>query len=433
MNRATLRACRIRGMLRAQKRPHISFHTPGHKRAGTDITELPYSDNLLSPTGVIARAEADIAAILGADASFLLTDGSTCGIFSMLYALRGAGCLRIAVPAYAHRSVWNACEALGLVPVAMAQDDAGGFPAQPTVAAMADALARADALLLTSPDYYGYFPDLAAARALCTKRAKPLLIDGAHGSHLHGTPHYAGGFADLWVDGVHKSLPALTQGGVVSAKGEWAPRLKEGVGVFRTTSPSYPVMASVEYAVKYPRNERLERAAEQAKARLGALCNDDWSKIVLPFGVAADAAEAALMSRGIYCEFNDGDRLMFYLSPATRMRHLKKLVRLCTKLPRGTVAAAQETEDGTGAAEAPDATRKRSDADMGGGKIVLCPLKAAVGRTCARDCGLFPPCMPLLRRGETVTADKAARLARAKNTFGLTDGRIAVYGEEEDA
>ena len=50
--------CHIVRMLRAQRR-HTSFHTPGHKRPGADITELPYSDDLSDPTGVIARAQED--------------------------------------------------------------------------------------------------------------------------------------------------------------------------------------------------------------------------------------------------------------------------------------------------------------------------------------------------------------------------------------
>ena len=51
----------IAEMLRSQKKGHISFHTPGHKRAGADITELSYSDNLSSPSGVLSDAEKGIA------------------------------------------------------------------------------------------------------------------------------------------------------------------------------------------------------------------------------------------------------------------------------------------------------------------------------------------------------------------------------------
>ena len=211
---------------------------------------------------------------------------------------------------------------------------------------------------------------------------------------------------------MHKSLPALTQGAVVSAKGAWAERLRDGVRVFRTSSPSYPVMASVEYAVRYPENVRLERAAREAKRAAGALGNDDWTKIVVPFGNRADEAEAYLTARGVYCEFNDGNYLMFYLSPATKLRELKKLTRLLARLPRGEVAD-----------EAPIA-------GMGGGETVLLPLERALGRTCARDCGRFPPCMPLIRRGERVTAEKAENLRAAANTYGLTDGMIEVFSRE---
>ena len=102
------RDCRIAEMLARQKK-HVSFHTPGHKRAGTDITELSYSDDLSSPRGVIKTAEEEIARILGAERSFILTDGSTSGVYAMLAALRAAGCKRIAVPTFSHISVQNGC------------------------------------------------------------------------------------------------------------------------------------------------------------------------------------------------------------------------------------------------------------------------------------------------------------------------------------
>lgn len=435
-------------MLRSQKR-HISFHTPGHKRAGMDITELPYSDDLSDPKGVLALAQADAGRILGAKQSFFLTDGSTCGVFCMLYALRSRGCLHICVPTYAHKSVFHACEVMGLTPVLLPQETVGGIPRQPSREAIAKALSEADALLLTSPDYYGFFAPLAAARELCDEQNKPLAVDGAHGSHLHGTPMHAGGFADLWVDGVHKSLPALTQGAIVSAKGDWAQALRAGVERFRTSSPSYPILASIEYAVKYPRNARIEAAADRAKRLLSALKNDDWTKIVLFFGDAADGAEAYLEAHGVYPEFCDGNYLLFYLSPATKVRELQKLVRLVRKLKRAEPALAAQaaracdaiaqsgsvapySEQGPQSSAAAPAS-EASASDMAGGKqvrtVMLLPDEA-VGRVCARACGMVPPCLPLIVRGEVVTAEKAARLKRARHTFGMTDGRIAVFSEE---
>lgn len=324
-------------MLRAQRADHISFHTPGHKRAGADITELSYSDNLYAPHGAIKRAEEDAAEILGAARSFFLTDGSTSGVFSMIYAAKSAGCRALAAPAFSHPSVFHACEVMGMELVIVPQTVRRGIPLQPKEEDVAAAVEKAEALLLTSPDYYGFFPPMAAASKMCRAAEKPLLLDGAHGAHLHFTDGYAGKFADMWVDGAHKSLPALTQGAVVSANGMWAEKLARAVRMFRTTSPSYPILASVEYAVKYPRNEAVERASEAFKRRHGCLENDDWSKILVPFGEKSGEAQAFLEAQGVYPEFNDGNYLMFYLSPRTKERELETLSALLEKLPRGRV------------------------------------------------------------------------------------------------
>ena len=400
----------IADMLKKQKK-HLSFHTPGHKRAGGDITELSYSDNLMNPTGAIMRAEEDLARILHADKSYILTDGSTAGDFSMIYALKTAGKTRLALPAYCHASVKNACRAAGVQTVECCARRERCIPVQPSADELAAALQQADALLLTSPDYYGFFAPLEEARALCKAAGKPLLIDGAHGSHLHFTRAHAGLYADMWVDGVHKSLPALTQGAVVSAKGAWTQPLGEAVKIFRTSSPSYPIMASVEYAVKYPRNEAIERAAERFKLQLDALPNDDWSKILIAFGANCDAAQRYLESRGVYPEFNDGNYLMFYLSPRTKGAHLKKLAALLRRIPRAAIE-----EDGI-------------QTGRSGDLRTWVPVTEAVGRVCALECGLFPPCVPLLRAGDKITASAAARLAKG-GAFGLRGDLICVYAEE---
>lgn len=399
----------IATMLKGQKK-HLSFHTPGHKRPGADVTELSYSDNLASPHGVIARAEADIGEILGANRSFLLTDGSTCGVHAMLYALKLSGAKSVAFADVSHVSVKNGCILCNLEAVIIPTETKDEIPLPPTIEAMEEGLKRADALLLTSPDYYGNFPDLAGASALCKRNQKPLLIDGAHGGHLHFTERHAGKYADLWVDGVHKSLPALTQGAVVSAKTEeWANRLQEGVSLFRTTSPSYPIMASVEEAVKYPRNVALERDAAAFKKQVGAYQNDDWTKIVIPFGERSDAAQAYLEEKGIYCEFNDGNYLMFYLSPCTKKRWLTGLKRVLARIPR-----------------APVSEKKRTDGERSE-KTEWIPLSCAVGKTCAQDAGRFPPCIPLIKEGEIVTQASVRALLSAKGTFGIKDGKISVY------
>ena len=55
----------------------------------------------------------------------------------------------------------------------------------------------------------------------------------------------------------------------------------------------------------------------------------------------------------------------------------------------------------------------------------LPPLQA-VGRVCARNAGVTPPCYPVAVAGEQLTAQAAELLASAKHTFGLREGKVAV-------
>ena len=401
-DKRTRKACRIYQMLSAQKRKHLSFHTPGHKQKGFDITELSYSDNLACPRGCIAQAEREIAQILGASKSFILTDGSTSGVFSMLYAAKTLGVKKVFVIEPAHGSVYNACVVTGLVPLSTEKG--------------------ADAVLCTSPDYYGNIARLSELRALCEKEQKLLLVDGAHGGHLHfDKTLYAGAYADFWVDGVHKSLPALTQGAVVSARTEaQAVALCEAVKLFRTTSPSYPIMASVEYAVKYPRNEKLEaQVKEYASTQERVEIQGDWTKMCAVFGKRAFEAEKWLQQKGAFAEFCDGETVCFYLSPATKEREFKTL---CKLLETAFDKYPFERETSVERNPAPLVFKETA------GEWV--ELSVSENRVCAANCGLFPPCVPLIKKGERITKENIEKLQKVNNVFGLNDGKIFTYKEE---
>lgn len=424
-DKKTLRVCRIYRMLRENaKRRHLSFHTPGHKRGKWDVTELSFSDNLASPTGCIALAQEEIASLLGANGSFLLTDGSTSGVLSMLHAARALGVKRVAAPVLSHKSFLNGCKLLSLTPVWFPTRTLGGVPLPTAVSDFSSSLNEADALFLTSPDYYGNIPDLQRIRDICRENGKLLLIDGAHGGHLRfERTLYAGAYADLWVDGVHKSLPAFTQGAVVSARTEAGVKaLAEAVDIFRTTSPSYPVMASVEYAVKYPRNERLERAAtELALSLKNARFGGDWTKLCVQTP-RADGVKAALEKRGIYPEFSDGNVICFYLSPATKIREFKTLKRILKRLEKQT-ALERGTE-----VERVHAPLVLTEEQQNKG-VEEIDLARTEGRICAKACGLFPPCLPLLFVGERIGKEKVERLLKAEQTFGLNGNKITVVKE----
>lgn len=427
-----------------------SYHMPGHKAnaefrkffpvADMDVTELSYSDNLANPSGVIADAQREIASILGAARSYILTDGSSLGVFAMLYAASKRGS-KVIVPRNCHQSVWNACRVLGLEPIIVQGTAENGImlpPAPLDIARIVENDATVSGLIVTSPDYYGNIAPLQEYAAILKRYKKILMADGAHGAHLAFSPDrkgYAGKFADIWVDGAHKSLSTLTQGAVLNVNDSDLFRdAEEGLSVFRTTSPSYPVMASVEYGIKQLANnpsllQHAEKAALALREHKGLYIypSADWAKVAVdcePYGISADLALEELEKRNIYCEFSDGRYLLFYLSPAVETGAVKRIGKVLksvfsnkklanTYRPRPQIFPAARTYSFQYALKKP---------------AEWVEPEAAVGRMCAQNFGLTPPCTPVCVAGEMIT-DSAVGAIKYGKTYGLLNGKIKVVAK----
>ena len=75
------------------------FHMPGHKRRALpfpnpytiDITEIDGFDNLHYAEGLIREAEERAAKLYGADRSYYLVNGSTCGLLAAICAAARRG------------------------------------------------------------------------------------------------------------------------------------------------------------------------------------------------------------------------------------------------------------------------------------------------------------------------------------------------------
>lgn len=424
---------------------------PGHKGgaefarhfpiAAIDITELSYSDNLACPQGVIAAAQRDIAEIAGANFCHILTDGSTSGVLSMLYAAGTRG-KKIIVPRNCHKSIWNGCRLLGLEPIIAACGFSDGLctPPEPEeIQRLLDVNPDICGMIAVSPDYYGKVAPLDEYARILRAKGKLLLVDGAHGAHLafnENRRHYAGVYADLWVDGAHKTLPTLTQGAAVFCKdAELDNALSAGLDIFRTTSPSYPVMASVEYGYKYLyENKRLLRELRENRARAAARLSleaapaDDETKLAVDFGgagICADKAAEELEKRGIYPELSDGRYVLFYLSPTVDAAAWDRLVIAVDDVVKsgalaGTYAAnkAAFCNKNTGFLRAVNAEKERV------------PIEFAVGRICAENAGIMPPCIPLAVAGDIITEECAAALSGARGAFGTDEGKVTVVKGE---
>ena len=324
-------------MLKAHaKGKHLSFHTPGHKAKGWDITELSYSDNLACPQGAILRAERDAAEILGADRSFFLTDGSTAGVLSMLYAAKRLGARSVAFPENAHKSVYNGCKLLGLRPVLLSVPRWRFVTLQPPRGELTAKIGGADALLLVSPDYYGNL----ARSGVCAAAVRRVGQTPSRRRRARRASAFRR--EDLCRDvcrpvgGRRAQEPARADPGRRRIRPR--PRAFGGSrGGGRHIPHQQPLLSRARVrriCAEISRNERLEERAFRFAARFPGrvYTGGDWTKITALFGRRAFDAEKYLESKGIYAEFCDGDGVMFYLSPATKMRELAALERALSKM-----------------------------------------------------------------------------------------------------
>lgn len=427
----------------------VRLHVPGHKNssdfrtnfpvAPIDFTELDFSDDLNCPTGVIKKAQDDIAEILGAKKAYITTDGSSSGVMVMMFCAQAYG-NKIIVPRNSHKSVFNACRILNVEPVIVQGEEVDGILTPPSPELIETLIVNdvnISGMILASPDYYGNVAPLGEYAEILRKYSRLLFVDGAHGAHLalnEGRQFHASLYADMWTDGAHKCLPTLTQGSIVCVNDEkLVARVEEGLSIFRTSSPSYPIMASVEYGVKYFVNNpkqlaKAKAVAEELRSSLKGIPiydSPDWTKLSVDFlslGISPYRAQGILQKKGIYPEMNDGRYLLFYLSPSIdgycAIELKNALIAICAqKKLKNTYVRLPEI---------PKTDRTYSYLYAYKQKYEWIPLDGAIGKMSADNVGISPPSLPVLVAGEIVTKEAIACLTTAKSTFGVQGGKIKV-------
>jgi arginine/lysine/ornithine decarboxylase len=407
-----------------------------------DITEI--EDGGLYSS--IENAKADLKEILGAGAVEILSTGASVGVLSAVYSVKDLGDSLI-INRSAHKSVYNALKLSNLEPIVCANGFENGLPKLPTAKETAKALDQnpnAVGVLYTYPDYFGRTFDIKAIKKEVEKRGKLLIIDGAHGGHyafLEGLV-YAGEYADIWIDSLHKTASTLNQGALILAKDEkYQDRISGAVEIFNTTSPNYPIIASCEYGVKELNENKLALSkfnslVNEIKLKLTNLGvslveNNDPYKItvdLLKSGININELLTGLNEKNIYYELFDGERFILFMpSIKTKKGELKTLYKVFAKC---SVLGKSEFAE-----EKISVPKKRA-----GYLESLCAeteeveIEKSTGRICAENAGVFPPCYPIIICGEEINKSVVKKLIKAESenkAFGVKNGKIKVKVKAE--
>ncbi|WP_432406285.1 aminotransferase class I/II-fold pyridoxal phosphate-dependent enzyme [Wukongibacter sp. M2B1] len=256
------------------KRNMVSFHVPGHKNGKIfekysleinnnigqfDITEIPGSDNLHAPEGIIKEAQERAKSFYGGDHTFFLINGTTCGIVSMIMSVTNPGD-KIIVQRDCHRSVISGMILGGIVPAYVKPQVNSSLLL--SMALTPDSIEKAikenpdaKAVIITYPNYYGICSDIEKIVDIVHKYNKILIVDEAHGAHLKLSDKLpisaldAG--ADMVVQSTHKTLPSFTQSSMLHVKGKRVDidKLKTMLALNQSSSPSYLLMGSLDMAM----------------------------------------------------------------------------------------------------------------------------------------------------------------------------------------
>lgn len=293
------------------KQKNINFHIPGHKHGrglpqglrATDIfsldqTEVPGLDDLHCPTGPIKKAQELAAELFHADHTFLLVNGTTCGLQAAIMALCGPED-SLLVPRHAHRAIAGALVLSGAAPVYLKSlvNREFGVPVGVVPAEVTGAIKESPSLkavLQVHPTYHGFAANLRAVTEICHEHGIPVLADEAHGAHFSFHPALPVTAmdvrADVSVQSTHKTLTALTQGSMLHIKGNRVNRedIARNLRLLETSSPSYPVMASLDLA-------RRQMAEEGRTLMAGVLEMSHWTRERLTSieGIKCAGTEAA--------------------------------------------------------------------------------------------------------------------------------------------
>lgn len=411
----------------------LRAHMPGHKGKAfddrifmkdiycADITEVYGADSLFEADGIIRESEENMSLLYNTAGTAYSASGSTLCIQAMLAVMKEEG-RRIVAVRNVHRSFLNAAALLDLdIKWILPEYDGGILSGSVSLREIDKALAECEGrgcLFITSPDYTGRIADIRSISEICRKRGARLLVDNAHGAHLaffEKNMHPIALGADLCCDSAHKMLPALTGAAMLhTSRAEYAGKLKYYMGLFASTSPSYPVLASLDLCTDYIENhiradisDNLRFIDNFRKAFSGRFSFGEGD----PFHILIKAGESGIDGReldgklraaGVVSEYSDSFLVLLLMSPINREADYRRLADSLDKAYRsckkGNIIKQTVCPE-----KLPEKVMSIREAVFSPSEYI--PVDDALGRICAAPSVPCPPAVPVVASGERISGE----------------------------
>lgn len=317
-----------------------------------DITEVDPLDNLHAPEGIIKEAQELLAKTYDVRKAYFVVNGSTAGNLASIFDAFNEGD-EILVERNCHKSVYNGIilrklKVKYIEPVIY--EDKGLFlaPTEKEIYKAINKCKNAKGIILTYPNYFGIGYDIVETLKDLKDRGLKIIIDGAHGAHYGITeklPKSIVKYADYIVLSAHKTLPSLTQGSYLLINNDT--NVDFYLKAFMTTSPSYLIMSSLDYARYYLENygkedydklidlaikwsikiNNLNKVRVLSKEDLPRGYDLDLSRyiLILKKGYSGHKLLNYLRSLNIQCEMSFSGGVVLILSPFNLEKDFEKI------------------------------------------------------------------------------------------------------------
>lgn len=434
---------------------YYGFHMPGHKRNNNiikadlpyqiDISEIEGFDDLNHPQGNLKEAQKKAARVYGAEESYFLINGSTAGILSAIMGSTKRGS-RILISRNCHKSVYNAVLMKELNPEYLYpryyEDPGlnGEIRANDVIQAL-EQVPGIEAVVVVSPTYEGVVSDIPEIAAAIHERGIPLIVDQAHGAHFGFHPDFPGNAnkegADIVIHSLHKTLPALTQTGLLHINGNIAPRedIRAHLQMLQSSSPSYPLMAGIDACIQLLEQEGTTRFGQfienltefrremkkLKKLRLVETPIHDPSKVVISTSgtdiTGKELFDRLLSEYHLQLEMAAGSYVLALTSIADTKTGFDRLAYALKEIDASLNCGAQSVKLN----QLPHLDKLYTEAEAQNfpqAARVSLPWEQSVGYPALERAYLYPPGIPLIVPGERITAS-AESILQQYRTLGF--------------
>ncbi|MGM9955824.1 MAG: aminotransferase class I/II-fold pyridoxal phosphate-dependent enzyme [Peribacillus sp.] len=450
-------------LLQHSKKNPVQFHIPGHKKGkgmdpdfrdfigenalSIDLINISPLDDLHQPKGIIKKAQDLAAEAFGADHTFFSVQGTSGAIMTMVMSVCGPGD-KIIVPRNVHKSVMSAIVFSGAVPIFINPeiDKDLGISHGITIEAVEKTLKEhsdAKGLLVINPTYFGISADLQSIVELAHTYHMPVLVDEAHGVHIHFheelplSAMQAG--ADMAATSVHKLGGSMTGSSVLNVKDGLvsANRVQAILSMLTTTSTSYILLASLDTARRQLATNGREmidgaiRLAEYARNAINeipylycvgkeilaskAAFSYDPTKLIISIKeldiTGYDVEKWLREKHNIEVELSDLYNILCLITPGDSITEVDILINALKDLSEEFKEwAADHGRIEVLLPDTPPLALSPREAFYAETEVV--PIEESVGKISAEFIMVYPPGIPIFIPGELITEDNIAYIQK---------------------